>query len=74
MAMVCGPELMMKFAVTALTDAGISHEAIFISMERNMKCAVALCGHCQFGATLVCRDGPVYAYQRLKDLLNIPEI
>jgi len=73
-AMVCGPELMMKFAVAALGDAGISDEAIYISMERNMKCAVALCGHCQFGSTLVCRDGPVYAYHRLKDRLNIPEI
>ena len=73
-AMVCGPELMMKFAVAALADAGIGDEAIYISMERNMKCAVALCGHCQFGTTFVCRDGPVYAYERVKALLNIPEI
>ena len=73
-AMVCGPELMMKFAVAALGNAGINDEAIYISMERNMKCAVALCGHCQFGTTLVCRDGPVYSYERVKDRLNIPEI
>jgi NAD(P)H-flavin reductase len=73
-ALVCGPELMMKFAVAALGDAGIGDEDIFISMERNMKCAVAHCGHCQFGTTLVCRDGPVYRYDGVKDLLNITEI
>lgn len=73
-AMVCGPELMMKFAIAALGDAGVGDEGIYMSMERNMKCAVAHCGHCQFGTTLVCRDGPVYRYDRVKDLLNIPEI
>lgn len=73
-AMVCGPELMMKFAVAALGDAGVGDEAIYLSMERNMKCAVAHCGHCQFGTTLVCRDGPVYRYDRVRDLLKIAEI
>lgn len=73
-ALVCGPELMMKFAVAALGGAGVGDEGIYISMERNMKCAVAHCGHCQFGTSLVCRDGPVYRYDRVKDLLKIPEI
>jgi len=73
-ALVCGPELMMKFAVAALENAGVGDDGIYLSMERNMKCAVAHCGHCQFGTTLVCRDGPVYRYDRVKDLLNIPEI
>lgn len=73
-AMVCGPELMMRFAVSALQDAGVSDEAIYISMERNMKCAVGLCGHCQFGTTLVCRDGPVMSFDRLKHMLTIREM
>ncbi|UCH50105.1 MAG: FAD/NAD(P)-binding protein [Betaproteobacteria bacterium] len=73
-ALVCGPELMMAFTVSALQDAGVRDEAIYISMERNMKCAVGLCGHCQFGTTLVCRDGPVLPFDRVRDMLTIPEI
>ncbi len=73
-ALVCGPELMMRFAVSALQDAGVSDEAIYISMERNMKCAVGLCGHCQFGTTMVCRDGPVMSFDRVRHMLTIREI
>ena len=73
-ALVCGPELMMTFAVSALQDVGVSDEAIYISMERNMKCAVGLCGHCQFGTTLVCRDGPVVSFDRVRHMLSIREI
>ncbi len=73
-ALVCGPELMMTFTVAALEDAGVSEGAIYISMERNMKCAVGLCGHCQFGPTFVCRDGPVMRFDRLKNMLKIEEL
>ena len=64
----------MRFATTALIDAGLPAEAIYLSMERNMKCAVGLCGHCQFGPTFVCRDGPVFPYDRLRGILNLKEI
>ena len=74
LALVCGPEVMMRFAVAALRDAGIADEAIHLSMERNMKCAVGLCGHCQLGGVLVCRDGPVLRYDRLRNLLAVKEI
>ncbi|MGE0333989.1 MAG: FAD/NAD(P)-binding protein [Gammaproteobacteria bacterium] len=73
-ALVCGPEVMMRFAITALRNAGVADEAIYLSMERNMKCAVGLCGHCQFGPTFVCRDGPVFRYDRLRALLSLKEI
>jgi NAD(P)H-flavin reductase len=73
-AFVCGPEVMMRFAVGALRDVGVREETIYLSMERNMKCAVGLCGHCQFGTTLVCRDGPVFRYDRVRDLLALKEI
>jgi NAD(P)H-flavin reductase len=73
-ALVCGPEIMMRFAVRALREAGIPEEAIYLSMERNMKCAVGLCGHCQFGPELICRDGPVFRYERLRGLLAMKEI
>jgi anaerobic sulfite reductase subunit B len=59
LAFVCGPEIMMRFSVRSLADRGVSAERIFISLERNMQCGVALCGHCQLGPFLLCRDGPV---------------
>lgn len=73
-ALVCGPEIMMRFAITALQEAGLPDEAIYLSMERNMKCAIGLCGHCQFGPTFVCRDGPVFPYGRIRDILALREI
>lgn len=73
-AFVCGPEVMMRFAIAALRDAGLADETIWLSMERNMKCAVGFCGHCQFGTTFVCRDGPVFRYDRVRDLLGLKEI
>lgn len=73
-ALVCGPEIMMRFAITALRDGGLADEAIYLSMERNMKCAIGFCGHCQFGTVFVCRDGPVFRYDRVRDLLAVKEI
>jgi NAD(P)H-flavin reductase len=73
-AMVCGPEVMMRFAIAALRDAGLGNESIYLSMERNMKCAVGFCGHCQFGTVFVCRDGPVFRHDRVQSLLAVKEI
>ncbi len=74
LAMVCGPEIMMRFGVGALRDAGVSGSAIYLSMERSMKCAIGLCGHCQLGPVFVCRDGPVFRHDRLSSLLSAKEI
>lgn len=65
-AMVCGPEVMMRFTLRELEVRGVGPENIFISMERNMKCAVGFCGHCQFGPTFVCKDGPVFRYDQIQ--------
>jgi NAD(P)H-flavin reductase len=73
-AMICGPEIMMRFTVGALRAAGVSPERIYLSMERNMKCAIGLCGHCQFGPTFVCKDGPVMRFDRIADIFAIREI
>jgi NAD(P)H-flavin reductase len=73
-AMICGPEIMMRFSMSACRDAGLAQEAIYVSMERNMKCAVGRCGHCQFGPTFICKDGPVLRADRVSQLLAIPEI
>ena len=66
-AMVCGPELMMRFTVMELQKRGIADDKTYISMERNMKCGIGLCGHCQMGPTFICKDGPVYRYDSIKD-------
>ncbi|HLI72675.1 MAG TPA: FAD/NAD(P)-binding protein [Acidimicrobiales bacterium] len=61
-AMVCGPEVMMRFTVRSLLDRGVEPPAVKISLERNMQCGVGHCGHCQLGPLLLCRDGPVVRY------------
>jgi NAD(P)H-flavin reductase len=73
-AFVVGPEVMMRFTVRALRDAGIPDARIYLSMERNMQCAAALCGHCQFGPYLVCRDGPVFRYPDVARWLTLREL
>jgi NAD(P)H-flavin reductase len=73
-ALVCGPEVMMRFTVSALRDAGVTSERIYLSMERNMKCAIGLCGHCQFGPAFICKDGPVMRYDRIADFFAVREL
>ncbi len=73
-AIVCGPEVMMRFTVMALKKRGVEDQKIFLSMERNMKCAIGLCGHCQFGSMFVCKDGPVFNYQQIRELMEKREI
>ena len=73
-ALICGPEVMMRFTVNALRDAGLTNDRIYISMERNMKCAIGLCGHCQFGPTFVCKDGPVMRFDRIASIFAVREI
>ncbi len=73
-AMVCGPEIMMRYSMNALRSAGISDKRIYLSMERNMKCAIGLCGHCQFGPEFVCKDGPVVPYSKVARIFALREI
>ncbi|MBI5709695.1 MAG: FAD/NAD(P)-binding protein [Candidatus Eisenbacteria bacterium] len=73
-AFVCGPELMMTFTVRALAHHGVVPARTWVSLERNMKCAVGFCGHCQLGPTFICRDGPVYRWDRVAPLLGVREL
>jgi NAD(P)H-flavin reductase len=73
-AFVCGPEVMMRFVAADLVQRGVSATSIFVSLERNMKCAVGVCGHCQFGPDFVCKDGPVFPYARVAAALRIREV
>ena len=73
-AFLCGPEVMMRYAARALIHRGLPPAAIRVSLERNMRCGVGLCGHCQLGPLLLCRDGPVVGYERAAPLLDIREL
>jgi NAD(P)H-flavin reductase len=73
LALACGPEVMMRFTAQALVDRGVPADAVRVSLERNMKCAIAFCGHCQLGPTFVCRDGPVFPWSRVERLVGIRE-
>lgn len=73
-AMLCGPEIMMRYASRELESRGIPPSRIYVSMERNMKCAVGFCGHCQLGPYFVCKDGPVFPFTRIKPYLDQYEL
>lgn len=73
-AMMCGPEIMMRFATRDLLHRGVPAEAVYVSLERNMKCAVGFCGHCQFGPEFICKDGPVFRHDRVARWLGIHEL
>lgn len=73
-AFVCGPEVMMRFSVEALLERGLAPDRIHVSLERNMRCGIGLCGHCQLGPTLICRDGPVYPYDVAGPWLGVREL
>ena len=73
-AFVVGPEIMMRFTVTELRKRGVPRDQIYISMERNMQCAVGFCGHCQFGNLFVCSDGAVFNYGTIHSYLPIKEV
>jgi NAD(P)H-flavin reductase len=66
--LMCGPEVMMRYAGRHLIDAGVPEESIHVSMERNMKCAIGLCGHCQLGGVFACKDGPVFRYDEVRPI------
>ncbi len=70
-AFVCGPEIMMRFCIQALRKLGLPESEIYLSMERNMKCAIGHCGHCQWGPNFICKDGPVFCYRDIQSWFQI---
>ena len=73
-AFLCGPEPMMRFGARVLIGGRLPAGRIRVSLERSMKCGVALCGHCQLGPLLICRDGPVVDYATVEPLLAVPQL
>ena len=70
-SIVCGPPIMMKFVTFKLLDLGFKDSNIYLSMEKNMSCGIGKCGHCRIGPYYACKDGPVFTYDKIKDLPNI---
>jgi len=73
-AFIVGPEIMMRVVSQVLAQRGVSYDRLFVSMERNMKCAVGFCGHCQLGPAFICKDGPVFSYPTLEAWLAIRNV
>ena len=70
-AVVCGPPIMMRFVTLKLLEFGFGADRIYLSMEKNMSCGVGKCGHCMIGKYYVCKDGPVFTYDQIKQYPNI---
>lgn len=68
--MICGPEGMMKATCHHMLDKQVAASQLFLSMERNMQCAIGHCGHCQYGSQFICKDGPVFSYDTIRNLFE----
>lgn len=68
--LVCGPEIMMRYAAKCLETIGFKDRQIYLSLERRMKCGIGKCGHCQIGLKYVCKDGPVFNYADIKPFIH----
>ena len=74
LALLCGPEIMMRFTAVELKRLNLNMDRVYISMERNMKCAIGQCGHCQYGPVFICKDGPIFPYTKVQHLLGVREV
>jgi NAD(P)H-flavin reductase len=70
--LMCGPGVMMRYAIRILRERGVADDRVHVSLERNMKCAVGWCGHCQLGPEFVCKDGPIFPVRRVARWLEVP--
>ena len=73
-ALICGPEIMMRYVTRELEARGIGASQTYVSMERNMKCAVGFCGHCQLGPYFICKDGPVFPLNQMQPWIGKYEL
>lgn len=69
--LICGPEIMVPFVLDALSDQGFRDNQIYLSYERRTECGIGVCQHCNIGKYLVCKDGPVFRFDKIKTELKI---
>jgi NAD(P)H-flavin reductase len=72
--LTCGPEVMMWYTIQSALRRGLLQESLWLSLERNMNCAIGLCGHCQFGPQIICRDGPVFRFDQVASFLRVDDL
>jgi NAD(P)H-flavin reductase len=72
--MVCGPRIMNRFVTWQIMRLRLPPDQLFVSLERNMRCGVGRCGHCQYGPKFVCKDGPVFALDSIRGIFAKEEI
>lgn len=70
----CGPDVMMRYVARSALDRGLRPTQFWVSLERNMQCAVGFCGHCQLGPAFICKDGPVFRYDRMAPYLDTEDL
>jgi NAD(P)H-flavin reductase len=70
----CGPDVMMRYVARSAFDRGLDATQLWVSLERNMQCAVGFCGHCQLGPAFICKDGPVFRYDRMAPYLDVEDL
>ncbi len=73
-ALICGPEIMMRYAIWELEARGLPPGDLYLSLERNMKCGIGFCGHCQYGPSFICKDGPIFPYHQVRSRFGKYEI
>lgn len=73
-ALLCGPEIMLRYTIRELLRKNVATDDIYLSMERNMKCAIGHCGRCQFVQNFLCKDGPVFSYSKVQPFFGKKEI
>jgi NAD(P)H-flavin reductase len=71
--MMCGPEIMMSFTLAEFEKRGVAADRLYVTLERNMQCAIGFCGHCQFGPHFVCMNGPVFRHDQIKAFFDVRE-
>jgi NAD(P)H-flavin reductase len=70
LAYVCGPPVMIRFVIRDLLARGFREEAVISTLERMMQCGIGKCNHCAIGHRYVCRDGPVFNYSQMRELVE----
>jgi NAD(P)H-flavin reductase len=65
---------MMRYVARSALDRGLSPTQLWVSLERNMQCAVGFCGHCQLGPAFICKDGPVFRYDKMAAYLDTEDL
>ena len=69
-AVTCGPPIMIRYTLRALEKLGFTPPQIWTTLEMKMKCGVGKCGRCNIGPLYVCKDGPVFSLEEIRNFVS----